>query len=38
MAEQAMPENNNKQQNWATEMKIDVVIIDKEEGAKGSGL
>ena len=37
MAEQATPENNNKQLNWTTEMKIDTVIIDKEERAKGRG-
>ena len=37
MAEQATPENNNKQLNWTTEMKIDVVIMDKEERAKGRG-
>ena len=36
-AEQATPENNNKQLNWTTEMKIDVVIMDKEERAKGKG-
>ena len=37
MAEQATPENNNKQLNWTTEMKINVVIMDKEERAKGRG-
>ena len=37
MAEPATPENNNKQLNWTTEMKIDVVIMDKEERAKVSG-
>ena len=37
MAEQATSENNNKQLNWTTEMKIDVVIMDKEERAKGRG-
>ena len=37
MAEQATPENNNKQLNWTTEMKIDVPIMDKEERAKGRG-
>ena len=30
MAEQATFENNNKQLNWTTVMKIDVVIMDKE--------
>ena len=35
MAEQATPENNNKQLNWTTEMKINVLIMDQEEGAKG---
>ena len=34
MAEQAIPENKNKQLNWTTEMKIDVVIMDKEERTK----
>ena len=29
--------NNNKQLNWTTELKIDVVIMDKEERAKGRG-
>ena len=37
MAEQATPKNNNKQLNWTTEMKINVVIIYKEERAKGRG-
>ena len=37
MAEQATPVNN-KQLNWTTEMKIDVVIMDKEERAKGRGV
>ena len=37
MAEQATPVNNKKQLNWTTEMKIDVVIMDKEERAKGKG-
>ena len=27
MEEQATPENNNKQLNWTTEMKIDVVMF-----------
>ena len=31
MAEQATPENNNKQLNWPTKMKIDVVIMNKEK-------
>ena len=34
MAEKATPVNKNKQLNWATEMKIDAVIIDKEERAE----
>ena len=38
MAEQVTPEDNNKQLNWATEIKIDVVIMDKEKRAKGRGL
>ena len=29
IAEQATPENNNKQLKWTTKMKIDVVIMDK---------
>ena len=37
MAEKAKPVNNNKQLNWTTEMMIDVVIMDKEERAKGRG-
>ena len=37
IAEQATPENKNKQLNWKTEMRIDVVIMDKEEIAKGRG-
>ena len=37
MAEQPTPENYNKQLNWTTEMKINVVIMDKEERAKGKG-
>ena len=37
MVEQATLVNNNKQLNWATEMKIDVVIMGKEERAKGRG-
>ena len=36
MAEQATPVNN-KLLNWTTEMKIDVVIMDKEERTKGRG-
>ena len=35
MAEQATPENNNKQLNWTTEMKINVIIMDKDNRAKG---
>ena len=38
MAEQPTPENNNKQLNWTIEMKINVVIMHKEERAKGRGL
>ena len=37
MAEQPTPKNNNKQLNWTTEMKIYVIIMDKEERAKGRG-
>ena len=37
MAEQATPENNNKQLNWTTKMKIDVVRMDKDEKAKERG-
>ena len=37
MVEQATNVNNNKQLNWTTDMKIDVVIMDKEERAKGRG-
>ena len=37
MVEQATPENNNKQLNWTTEMKINVLIIDQEERVKGGG-
>ena len=37
MAEQPTPENNNKQLNWTIEMKINVVIMHKEERAKGRG-
>ena len=37
IAEQATLKNNNKQLNWTTETKIDVVIMDKEERAKGRG-
>ena len=29
--------NNNKQLEWTTEMKIDLVTIDKEERARGRG-
>ena len=37
MAEQAAPENNDKQLNWTTKMKIDVIIMGKEGRAKGKG-
>ena len=37
MVEQATPENNNKQLTWTTELKIDAVIMDKEERAKRRG-
>ena len=37
MAEQDTRKNNNKQFNWTTEMKINVVIMDKEERAKERG-
>ena len=37
MAEQAPPKNSNKQFNWTTKMKIDVVIMNKEERAKVRG-
>ena len=37
MVEQPTPENNNKQLNWTTEMKINIVIMDKEERAKRRG-
>ena len=37
MAEQPTPKNNNKNLNWTTEMKIDVIIIGKEERAIGRG-
>ena len=37
MTEQTTPMSNNKQLNWTTEMKIDVVIMDKEERTKGRG-
>ena len=37
MAEQATLENNNKQLNWTTEKKINVVMMEKEERAKGKG-
>ena len=30
-------DNNNKQLEWTTEMKIDLVTIDKEERARGRG-
>ena len=38
MAEQATPENNNKQLNLTTEMKIDVVIMNKERESKKKGV
>ena len=37
MAEQATSVNNNKQLNWTTKMKKDVVIMDKEERSEGRG-
>ena len=37
IVEQTTPENDSKQLNWTTEMKIDVVTIDKEERTKGRG-
>ena len=37
IGEQATPEHNNKQLNWTIEMKMDVVIMDKWERAKGRG-
>ena len=37
MAEQPTPKTNNKNLNWTTEMKIDVIIIGKEERAIGRG-
>ena len=35
LAEQTAPENNNKQLNWITKVKIHVVIMDKGKRAKG---
>ena len=35
IVEQTTPEDNSKQLNWTTEMKIDVVTTGKEERAKG---
>ena len=37
MVEQVTCENKNKQLNWKTEMKIDIVVIGKEDRAKGRG-
>ena len=37
IVEQTAPENNSKLLNWTTEMKIDLVTMDKEERAKGRG-
>ena len=37
MAEQVTPVNKNKQLNWTTKIKIDVVITNKEEKANGRG-
>ena len=37
LAEEATHKNMNKQLNWTTDMKIDVVIMDKEERAKRRG-
>ena len=37
MRDQATIAKNNKQLNWTTEMKIDVVTMDKEERAKRRG-
>ena len=37
IVEQNTLDNNSKQLNWTTEMKIDVVTMDKEEKAKGRG-
>ena len=34
IVEQTTSENNSKQLNWTTEMKIDVVTMDKEERRK----
>ena len=35
MAEQTTAKNDNKQLNWTTEMNMNVVIMVKEERAKG---
>ena len=37
IVERTTPENNSMQLNWTTEMKTDVVTMDKEERAKGRG-
>ena len=37
IAEQATLENNNKLLNWTTEMRIDLVILGKDERAKERG-
>ena len=37
IVEQTTPENNSKQLNWTTKMKIDVIIMDMGERAKGRG-
>ena len=37
IVKQTTPENDSKQLNWTTEMKIDVVTMNKQERAKGRG-
>ena len=37
MAEQATSENNDKELNQTAEMKVNIIIMDKEERAKGRG-
>ena len=37
IVKQTTPENDSKQLNWTTEMKIDTVTMNKEERAKGRG-
>ena len=32
-----MTDNNSKQLEWTTEMKIDLVTVDKEKEARGRG-